>query len=110
MDYQTRLNSDITKEIDYLASLRKQRMVADLRTELVYGSLERLADMICNTVTDWSHPCPVLPLSSVQQWHKAREIVLADYEGFGHDAWDFARHYMKTELSFGYACYKDDIA
>ncbi|MDW4805323.1 hypothetical protein NQ363_26470, partial [Escherichia coli] len=78
MDYQTRLNSDITKEIDYLASLRKQRMVADLRTELVYGSLERLADMICNTVTDWSHPCPVLPLSSVQQWHKAREIVLAD--------------------------------
>ncbi|WP_270022355.1 hypothetical protein [Klebsiella pneumoniae] len=38
MDYQTRLNSDITKEIDYLASLRKQRMVADLRTELVYGS------------------------------------------------------------------------
>ncbi|HAX0031310.1 TPA: hypothetical protein JYL84_005040, partial [Escherichia coli JJ2555] len=80
MDYQTRLNSDITKEIDYLASLRKQRMVADLRTELVYGSLERLADMICNTVTDWSLPCPVLPLSSVQQWHKAREIVLADYE------------------------------
>ncbi len=79
MDYQTRLNSDITKEIDYLASLRKQRMVADLRTELVYGSLERLADMICNTVTDWSLPCPVLPLSSVQQWHKAREIVLADY-------------------------------
>ena len=42
--------------------------------------------------------------------HKAREIVLADYEDFGHDAWDFARHYMKTELSFGYACYKDDIA
>jgi hypothetical protein len=37
MDYQTRLNSDITKEIDYLASLRKQRMVADLR-KLVYGS------------------------------------------------------------------------
>nr|UMW97503.1 hypothetical protein [Escherichia coli] len=58
MDYQTRLNSDITKEIDYLASLRKQRMVADLRTELVYGSLERLADMICNTVTDWSLPLP----------------------------------------------------
>ena len=54
MDYQTRLNSDITKEIDYLASLRKQRMVADLRTELVYGSLERLAVMICKTVTDWS--------------------------------------------------------
>ncbi|WP_407199283.1 hypothetical protein [Citrobacter portucalensis] len=53
--------------------------------------------MICNTVTDWSLPCPVLPLSSVQQWHKAREIVLADYEDFGHDAWDFARHYMKTE-------------
>ncbi|BCY55772.1 hypothetical protein TUM12130_52100 (plasmid) [Klebsiella pneumoniae] len=50
-------------------------MVADLRTELVYGSPERLADMICNTVTDWSLPCPVLPLSSVQQWHKAREIV-----------------------------------
>ncbi|EDA7703541.1 hypothetical protein A3W37_23045 [Salmonella enterica subsp. enterica serovar Enteritidis] len=110
MDYQTRLNSDITKEIDYLASLRKQRMVADLRTELVYGTLVRLADMICNTVTDWSLPCPVLPLSSVQQWHKAREIVLADYEDFGHAAWDYARHYMKTELSFGYACYKNDIA
>ncbi len=67
MDYQTRLNSDITKEIDYLASLRKQRMVADLRTELVYGSLERLADMICNTVTDWSLPalfCRFLPYSN----------------------------------------------
>ncbi len=42
MDYQTRLNSDITKEIDYLASLRKERMVADLRTELVYGTLVRI--------------------------------------------------------------------
>ena len=60
MDYQTRLNSDITKEIDYLASLRKQRMVADLRTELVYGTLVRLADMICNTVTDWSLHFPAL--------------------------------------------------
>ncbi|EMC3913703.1 hypothetical protein VDO08_004619 [Salmonella enterica] len=110
MNYQTRLNSDITKEIDYLASLRKTRMVTELRTELVYGTLVRLADMICNTVKDWSLPCPVLPLSSVQQWNKAREIVLADYEDFGHAAWDYARHHMEKELSFGYACYKNDIA
>ncbi|WP_244286989.1 hypothetical protein [Enterobacter kobei] len=91
-------------------ALRKQRRVADLRKELVYGTLERLAEMICNTVTDWSNPCPVLPLSSIKQWKKARKSVQADYEDCGKDARKLARHYMKTELSFGYACYKDDIA
>ncbi|WP_370218111.1 hypothetical protein ABS745_27390 (plasmid) [Escherichia coli] len=66
MNYQTRLYSDITKEIDYLASLRKKRMVADLRTELVFGTLVRLADMICNTVTDLvtSLPCTTAFISA----------------------------------------------
>ena len=73
-------------------------MVADLHRGW-FTALERLADMICNTVTDWSHPALFTAAFFRTAMAQSPQKSSADYEDFGHDAWDFARHYMKTGLA-----------
>jgi hypothetical protein len=65
--------------------------------------------MICNTVTTGRFPalfCRFLPYSNGTKPAKSSWQIMRTSATMHRTA----RHYMKTELSFGYACYKDDIA
>lgn len=100
----------LAENLMYLRTLREGRMLARERDEQLFGTLTIMADAVCSTVTDWSVPRPVLPLSSVQAWAEARKIALKLYGASGHAAWNYAVDYLRTELSVGYAMFRADIA
>ena len=104
------LTTELSEGLDYLITLRKQRMMAIERAELLHGRLCNIASAICFTVTDWSLPHPVLPYSSVLAWMKAREITLTEFGEDGKAAWDYACSQLRTDLMAGYAMWRDDIA
>jgi len=100
----------LAERLKYLKIWREERMLACEREELLLGMLRNIADDVCRTVTDWSMPRPVMPLSSVQAWAEARKVALNLYGELGQAAWSYAVDYLKTELSVGYAMCKADIA
>jgi len=100
----------LAENLMYLRTLREGRMLARERDEQLFGTLTIMADVVCSTVTDWSVPRPVLPLSSVQAWAEARKIALTLHGESGHAAWNYAVDYLRTELNVGYAMFRADIA
>lgn len=100
----------LAENLMYLRTLREGRMLTRDRDEQLFGTLTLMADAVCGTVTDWSTPRPVMPLSSVQAWAEARKISLNLYGESGRAAWNYAVDYLRTELNAGYAMCKADIA
>ncbi|MGC0802432.1 hypothetical protein WKH50_21075 [Pantoea agglomerans] len=100
----------IVQSLKFLAEMREARMSLDERAELMMGALMSLAQEVCDTVTDWTTPRPLMPLSSWQAWALAHELVKDQGDGCGEAAWEHACNDLHTLLKFGYASFRDDIA
>ncbi|MCK8417583.1 hypothetical protein [Erwinia amylovora] len=105
-----RLDPTLASILGQLNVLRTERMTLEDRAEITLGCLMNLASAICDTVTDWSQPRPVMPLSSWQAWCAAHELVKGVADGMGDVAWEHACKDLRTDLEYGYAAYRDDIA
>ena len=99
----------LAEHLKYLKIWSEERMLARDREELLFGTLKNISEDICNTVTDWTIPRPVLPLSSVQAWARAREITLTLYGESGPEAWKAASRNLADCLAMGYASYVYDF-
>lgn len=100
----------IVQSLKFLAEMREARMSLDEHAELMMGALMSLAQEVCDTVTDWTTPRPLMPLSSWQAWALAHELVKDQGDGCGEAAWEHACNDLHTLLKFGYASFRDDIA
>lgn len=106
----TSLPVKLTESLAFLETMRKTRMPLDERAELLIGTLLNLAGEIVGTVTDWSQPRPVMPLSAWQAWGAAHKLVEGQVDGLGDAAWEHACKSLRNDLAAGYAMWRDDIA
>ena len=81
---------------------------SDFHQEEIYGYLGVLVSQITGSVTDWSLSRPKLPLSAIQSWNRAHDVIVNNTPN-GQDFWKFASEQLKGELGFGHACWRDDI-
>lgn len=103
------LSPALAADLDFLVTLHTGRMTFDERMELLYGSLINLAQRIASTVTDWSLPRPVLPLSSWQAW-RAAQVLACGLPGIDGDAaWQWAMDELRLLLSAGYAMHVANV-
>ncbi|MFB6328471.1 hypothetical protein ACE8EZ_20600 [Pantoea deleyi] len=80
------LDPALAQSLDYLKLLKSKSMNEEERFELLTGTLLNMAEQICNTVTDWSHPRPMIPLASFKAWIEAAHIVHVYPDGAGDTA------------------------
>lgn len=104
------LDPALAQSLDYLKLLKSKSMNEEERFELLTGTLMNMAEQICNTVTDWSRPRPMIPLASFKAWIEAAHIVHGYPGGTGDAAWGYASSELAKNLKAGYAMYKADIA
>lgn len=104
------LDPALAQSLDYLKLLKSKSMNEEERFELLTGTLLNMAEQICNTVTDWSRPRPMIPLASFKAWIEAAHIVHGYPDGAGDAAWGYASNELATTLKAGYAMHKADIA
>ncbi|MGE9553645.1 hypothetical protein ACQPT2_21210 [Erwinia amylovora] len=104
------LSPELADSLAWLAALKSQRMLQEERAELIYGTLLNMVDQICNTVTDWSRPRPMLPIASFRAWIEASHIAHNQYGDLGEAAWGMASRQLATNLAAGYAMHVNDIA
>lgn len=91
-------------------SLSAKQIHEDDRLELLHGTIRNMALQVCNTVTDWSDPRPLLPVSSVTAWIRAGHLSLELFGETGESAWMDGCSHLKMLLRAGHAMYQADIA
>ncbi|WP_099289596.1 hypothetical protein, partial [Erwinia amylovora] len=100
----------LAEHILCLKALRETRMTEEDRAEQLLGTLIYMAERICDTVTDWSLPRPMLPLDSFRAWVEASHITHALFGETGEAAWAYASQHLVETLQAGHAMYAQDIA
>lgn len=104
------LTPALAQSLDYLRSLKSESMTESERFELLTGTLMNMAKEVCDTVTDWSRPRPMIPLASFKAWIEAAHIAHGYPDGMGDAAWGYASSELALILKAGYAMHKADIA
>jgi len=104
------LDPALAQSLDYLRSLKSESMTESERFELLTGTLMNMAKEVCDTVTDWSRPRPMIPLASFKAWIEAAHIAHGYPDGMGDAAWGYASSELALILKAGYAMHKADIA
>lgn len=100
----------LAQSLNYLRLLKLESMAQEERFELLTGTLMNMAGEVCDTVTDWSRPRPMIPLASFKAWIEAAHIVHGYPDGIGDAAWGYASSELALLLKAGYAMHKADIA
>lgn len=93
------LDPALAQSLDYLKLLKSKRMNEEERFELLTGTLLNMAEQICNTVTDWSRPRPMIPLASFKAWIEAAHIVHGYLLQRGHNALRHTVIYVECNLN-----------
>ena len=100
----------LAQSLDYLRSLKSESMTESERFELLTGTLMNMAKEVCDTVTDWSRPRPMIPLASFKAWIEAAHIANGYPDGLGDAAWGYASSDLALILNAGSALPKGDFA
>ncbi|MBP2200554.1 hypothetical protein [Pantoea cypripedii] len=104
------LSQALRNDLARLAALSTREMDEMEREELLYGTLQNMADRVCDTVTDWTRPRPVVPFSSLSAWNRAGQLALNLFGETGEAAWREGCSHLALSLMTGYAMYVADIA
>ncbi|ADU73034.1 hypothetical protein [Pantoea sp. At-9b] len=104
------LSQALRNDLAYLAALSTREMDEAEREELLYGTIRNMADRVCDTVTDWTRPRPVVPFSSLSAWNRAGQLALNLFGETGEAAWREGCSHLALLLMAGYSMYVADIA
>ncbi|WP_416414441.1 hypothetical protein [Pantoea sp. App145] len=104
------LSQALRNDLACLAKLSTREMDEMEREELLNGTIRNIADRVCNTVTDWTRPRPVVPFSSLSAWNCAGQLAMKLFGETGEAAWSAGRSHLALLLMAGYAMYVADIA
>ncbi|MDE1188851.1 MAG: hypothetical protein PW844_20695 [Pantoea sp.] len=103
------LSQALRNDLAYLAVLSTRRMDKMEREEVLFGTILNMAEGISNTVTDWTRPRPVVPLSSLAAWNRAGQLVMNLLGETGEAVWMQGCAHLTMLLQAGYAMYVADI-
>ncbi|MBK0004278.1 hypothetical protein [Erwinia sp. S38] len=98
------LSPRLAEEMRFLASLcdKEERMLHIERLELIDGAALHIADLVCDSVTDWSVPHPLIPSAVVAAWLLAKKMVTSAFEEGGEAEWDSIEKSLCADLIMGY--------
>ena len=83
----------------YLAELKNKRLRESERSELVWGTLMRMADNVLGAgVVDWHADVLKVHFDVAQPWLQSRKLVELLYGDTGKDAWNDARKYIADSM------------
>ena len=83
----------------YLVELKSKRMRESERSELVWGTLMRMADNVLGAgVVDWHADVLQVHFGVAQPWLQSRKLVELLYGDAGKDAWNDARKYIADSM------------
>ncbi|MCW1877194.1 hypothetical protein OMR58_22355 [Erwinia sp. INIA-01] len=94
----------LAEEMRFLASLcdKEERMLHIERLELIDGAALHIVDLVCDSVTDWSVPRPLIPAAVVAAWLLAKKMVTSAFEEGGEAEWDRIEKSLRADLIVGY--------
>lgn len=83
----------------YLAELKNKRLRESERSELVWGTLMRMADNVLGAgVVDWLADVLQVHFGVAQPWLQSRKLVELLYGDIGEEAWNDARKYIADSM------------
>ncbi|AXZ45950.1 hypothetical protein ACX9Q3_005390 [Klebsiella oxytoca] len=83
----------------YLAELKNKRLRESERSELVWGTLMRMADNVLGAgVVDWHADVLQVHFVVAQPWLQSRKLVELLYGDIGEEAWNDARKYIADSM------------
>ncbi|MCW1877203.1 hypothetical protein OMR58_22400 [Erwinia sp. INIA-01] len=98
------LPPQLAEEMRFLASLcdKEQRMLHIERLELIDGAGHHIADLVCNSVTDWSVPRPLIPAAVVAAWLLAKKMITSAFQEGGEAEWGRIEKSLRADLIVGF--------
>ena len=83
----------------YLVELKSKRMRESERSELVWGTLMRMADNVLGAgVVDWHADVLQVHFGVAQPWLQSRKLVELLFGDTGKEAWTDARTYIADSM------------
>ena len=83
----------------YLAELKNKRLRESERSELVWGTLMRMADNVLGAgVVDWHADVLQVHFGVAQPWLQSRKIVELLFGDTGKEVWNDARKYIADSM------------
>ena len=83
----------------HLVELKNKRLRESERSELVWGTLMRMADNVLGAgVVDWHADVLQVHLGVAQPWLQSRKLVELLFGDTGKEAWNDARKYIADSM------------
>ena len=83
----------------YLAELKNKRLRESERSELVWGTLMRMADNVLGAgVVDWHADVLQVHFGVAQPWLQSRKLVELLFGDTGKEVWNDARKYIADSM------------
>ena len=93
LDYAINEQKSLLVSLD---ELKRTRMMANERADLVLGTLLRMAENVLYPgVTNWNEDAPRVAFSLVQPWLQAKEVAVRLFGDVGKEAWLIAHKRIK---------------
>lgn len=91
----------------YLAELKNKRLRESERSELVWGTLMRMADNVLGAgVVDWHADVLQVHFGVAQPWLQSRKLVELLFGDTGKEAWNDAANTLLTQCALNAICHE----